>query len=525
MTLEDLARLLRECQLSGRPETTVSGLAYNSRQVRPGDVFVCIQGFRADGLDYAHEAVQRGAVALVVDRMPSFPVGVPFLLVRDARKALAVLAAEFSGRPADGMLVLGVTGTNGKTTTTYLCDAVLRSKGYRPGLLGSIHARVGNQTRRLCNTTPESLDLHRLLAEMRMAGQDSVVMEVSSHALALDRVFGLPFDVAVFTNLTRDHLDFHYEMDAYFRAKLRLFQNLGTRPSRICPPFAILNLDDPYCPRILPALRVPFITYGLHPAAHVRAEDIAASPGGVSYRVVTPIGQRRVKLQLSGLFNVSNSLAAISTGLAQRLSLGEAVEAVESVSGVRGRFELVREGQDFTVVVDYAHTPDGLKSVLDSARQITSDRLIAVFGCGGDRDRAKRSMMGEVAGQTADVVIITSDNPRSESPASILADIRRGGLGTPAAWEAELDRGLAISRAIQMAGPGDTVLIAGKGHETYQILRDRTIEFDDAEVARQAIRLRSNRWGRRDSRAASSSIWTERRRAASSEFPAIKPRT
>lgn len=520
MTLAEMARLLNISQPSG-PSVPVQGLAYDSRAVRPGDVFVCIRGLRENGSDYAREALARGAVAFIVDAEAELPEA-PVLHVPDCRRALARLAAELCGRPADNMLLVGVTGTTGKTTTTHFCEAVLKAKGLRPGLVGSIHARVGDTTRTLANTTPESLDLHHLLADMRDAGHDSVVMEVTSHALALDRVHGMHFDVGVFTNLSRNHLDFHGNLDSYFGSKMRLFHSLGTRERRLCPPFAVLNLDDAYTKRIVPALRVPYITYGLHPDAHVRAEDIQAGPLGVSFRAITPLGQKRVHLQLSGLFNVPNALAAIATGLAQRIELEDTLRAVESVSGLRGRFELVREGQDFTCVVDYASTPDSLRHALESARPITEGRVILVFGCPGERERGRRALMGELAGQLADVVVLTSDNPRSESPASIMADIRKGGVGTPASWEAELDRGLAISRAVAMATPGDTIIIAGKGHETQQILRDGPVPFDDGEVARQAVRLRLNRPGRRDRRNASPALWTEHRRTVSGEMPAVQ---
>lgn len=520
MTLAEMARMLNVSQPSGA-DVPVHGLAYNSRAVRPGDLFVCIRGLREDGSRYAHEALENGAVALLVDHEVELP-DAPTLRVENSRRALALLSAELHGRPADNMLCLGVTGTTGKTTTTHFCEAVLKAKGLKPGLVGSIHAKVGDRTQILANTTPESLELHHLLSDMRSAGHDSVVMEVTSHALALDRVYGMHFDVGIFTNLSRHHLDFHGDLDSYFNSKMRLFLNLGTRERRLCPAYAVLNQDDSYTARIIPALRVPHFTYGFSPEAHVRAEDVLASPHGVGFRVVTPVGQKRIHLKLSGLFNVPNALAAIATGLAQRIEFDEVLRAVESVTGVRGRFELIREGQDFTTVVDYASTPDALRHLLESARPITESRIILVFGCPGERDRGRRGVMGELAGNLADVVILTSDNPHSESPASIMADIRRGGMGTSASWEAELDRGLAISRAIQMAAPGDTVLIAGKGHETEQILKDGPVPFDDVEVARQAVRLRMNKAGRRDRRNAAPGVWTEHRRTVSGEFPALR---
>ena len=487
-SLAELARALETVRLQGDPEVQVADLAYDSREVRPGDLFVCVEGFCSDGHDFAADAVRRGAVALVVERDPE-GVGaeVPRLRVPDSRRALAILAAEMMGHPASRLLTVGITGTNGKTTTSYLVEAVLRARGLTPGLLGTIEARVGGTVRRLANTTPESLDLHRYFSEMERSGQDSVVMEVSSHALALDRTYGIPYDLAVFTNLTQDHLDFHETMENYFQAKLRLFHKLGTCRRRPCTPYAIVNLDDPYGERVLQHLRVPFVTYGTRPEAHVRAQDVEAGPEGLSYTLVTPLGERRVNLQLSGLFNLHNSLAAISVGLALRISLERVVAAVESVRAVPGRFQLVREGQDFTVVVDYAHTPDGLESLLKSARDITSGRLVAVFGCGGDRDRTKRPLMGRLGATLADQVILTSDNPRTEDPDAILAQVLEGAREGTARVEVVSDRAEAIRAAVAGARTGDTVVIAGKGHETYQIFRDRTVHFDDVETAIEAL--------------------------------------
>ncbi len=489
-SLAELVRVLDGAQLQGDPGLQVRDLAYDSRLVQPGDLFVCVEGFRSDGHRFAADAVRRGAVALVVEREPEGVEGVPRILVSDSRQAMAILAAEMMGRPADRLLTVGITGTNGKTTTSYLVEAVLKARGNAPGLLGTIEARVGDSVRRLANTTPESLDLHRLFAEIEGSGQDSVVMEVSSHALALDRTYGIPYDIAVFTNLTQDHLDFHGSMEEYFQAKLRLFHKLGTCSRRPCTPYAVVNLDDPYGEKVIKNPRVPFATYGTRPEAHIRAEDIEAGPDGLSYTVITPLGVSRVNLQLSGLFNLHNSLAAISVGLALRMDLAQVVSAVESVWGVPGRFQLVREGQDFTVVVDYAHTPDGLESLLRSARDITSGQLTAVFGCGGDRDRTKRPLMGEIGATMADRLILTTDNPRTEDPQAILEQIREGARRGAAHVEILADRAEAIRHAIHAARPGDTVVVAGKGHEKTQIFRDHTVRFDDVECALEAIRSR-----------------------------------
>ncbi|HXE72607.1 MAG TPA: UDP-N-acetylmuramoyl-L-alanyl-D-glutamate--2,6-diaminopimelate ligase [Candidatus Nitrosotenuis sp.] len=490
MKLADLARCLEDARLEGDPDVEVKELAYDSREVGPGCLFVCIEGFSTDGHLFAPSALARGAAALVCERDIPGTEGVPRIRVPNTRRALALLSAEMTGRPADHLLTVGITGTNGKTTTAFLTEAVLRARGNRPGLLGTIQAQVGGQVRRLANTTPESLDLHRLFAEMRQARQDSVVMEVSSHALALDRVYGIPYDVGVFTNLSQDHLDFHGDMESYFQAKLRLFHSLGTVRGRPVTPYAVVNIDDEYGRRVLEVLRVPFVTYGFSEEAHVRATEVDVGPDGLGYLLITPLGQSRVDLQLSGLFNVYNSLAAISVGLALRVDLEPAVRAVESVEAVPGRFQLVSEGQDFAVVVDYAHTPAGLASLLRSVREITPGRVVAVYGCGGDRDRSKRPQMGRIGGELADFVVLTSDNPRSEDPMAILAQVEGGLKASGCPYAIQPDREVAISLALHSARPGDTVVIAGKGHETYQIFKDRTIPFDDVEVARRILRER-----------------------------------
>ncbi len=509
MKLADLAAALGVEEMIGDLEQDVVGVAYDSRQVEAGDLFVCVTGFKVDGHDYAFKAVQAGAAALVVERR--LDIDVPQLRVGNARKSLAQAAAMIHGCPANRLLTVGITGTNGKTSTAYLCRSVLRAGGFPAGLIGTIQAHIGDEVRPLKNTTPESADLQGLLAEMVECQQEAVVMEVSSHALSLDRVHALPFDLAIFTNLSQDHLDFHGTMENYFQAKMELFRGLG-QDWRRSTPWAVINRDDAYCERILSEIQVPYITYGFHPEAHVRAEDLEIGPAGVAFTVHSPVGDQRVELQLSGIFSVSNALAAISAGLAQRIELADAVRGVESVPGIRGRFELVREGQDYTVVVDYAHTPDGLENLLSSAREVTRGRLITVFGCGGDRDGQKRPMMGEVAGRLSDLVVVTSDNPRSEDPETILTQIEVGLEPAQASYEKEPDRASAIGRAIGMAQPGDTVVIAGKGHETYQIFADRTVPFDDVEVASQAIRVRMGKGGK--PALASPGLWNERRRVA-----------
>ena len=511
--LDELARVVGGVRLTGQDDTEVRGVDYDSRRIGPGDAFVCVAGFRSDGHRFAPQAVERGARVLFVERPLPELAHVAQVQVESSRRALAALAVHTTGRPADGLTVVGITGTNGKTTSSHYCEAVLRAKGKKPGLIGTIQAKVGERTVPVANTTPESLDLHRLLLEMREAGNDAVAMEVSSHALALDRVHGLPVDVAIFTNLSHDHLDFHTDMEDYFQAKLKLFTGLAYRKGRPAP-FAVVNIDDPAGERIVSSLKVPYITYGTQQRAHIRAEEIELGPEGTAYLLETPVGSSPVELRMSGHFNVMNSLAAVGLGLALRVDLDDIVKALETIATVSGRFELVREGQDFAVVVDYAHTPDGLENVLRAARQVTKGRVLAVYGCGGDRDRTKRPLMGEIGGRLADHVILTSDNPRTEDPHAILQEIQSGMNDRRATLEVESDRTAAIFKAIRMAEPGDTVVIAGKGHETYQILGDKTIDFDDREVARAALRGRYFRGAAR----ARSTSWSERRRLTSLEI-------
>lgn len=488
--LGDLGRVLGDVPVIGQADTRITGVACDSRMVNPGDLFVCVTGFSSDGHRFAKDAVEKGARALIVEREPDGVQGIPYIRVANSRRALAMVSAELMGRPADKMLNIGITGTNGKTTTSYLVEAVMRAKGLNPGLLGTIEAKVGDSKRQLSNTTPESLDLHKMFREMVASGQDSVVMEVSSHALALDRTYQIPYDIAVFTNLTQDHLDFHGDMEDYFWAKAKLFTRLGTYGNRAIGPFAVVNIDDPYAGRLCQLLRhrVPVFTYGTSSHADVRAFDVEAGPGGLSYTLETRLGNRRVDLQLSGMFNLHNSLAAVAVGFALRTELDAIVAAIESVSAIPGRFQLVRAGQPFTVVVDYAHTPDGLDNLLDSVRAITNGRVSLVFGCGGDRDKSKRAKMGAIAAGKADRVIITTDNPRSEEPESIVEQIMQGVSNDKwALVDSVPDRAQAIAKAIDSAAAGDAVVIAGKGHETYQKFSQKTVHFDDVETALECL--------------------------------------
>ncbi len=506
--------VLGEEQAEGRLEQIeVSGVTFDSRQAGPGTLFVCIPGFQVDGHDFARRAVEQGAVALVVERpLEGIPADVVQIQVDDCRRRLGLLAARFYNYPAARLSTVGITGTNGKTSTAFLCEAVLEKAGQAPGLIGTIRAKVGEEERAVKNTTPEASDLQELLKDMVEAGNRSVVMEVSSHALTLHRVGGIEFDVAVFTNLSQDHLDFHGDMQEYFQAKRKLFNCLGSDWSRSAPPYAVLNLDDPRTSQILSDLKVPYITYGFAEDAHVRATDLEFSPEGSRFTVKTPIGDARVHLRLAGAFNVSNALAAIGVGLARRVDLDVAVQALADLEGVPGRFELVREGQDFTVLVDYAHTPDGLENVLAAAREVTAGRLICLFGCGGDRDKTKRAPMGAIAARYADQVFLTSDNPRSEDPLSILEQVEVGLLSEDPELDyiKDVDRAEAIAAAVASARAGDTVVIAGKGHERVQVFADHEVVFDDREVARKAIRARLGKKRRHSTFSTTAALlWTE----------------
>lgn len=453
----------------------VNGIAYDSRQVEPGFVFVAIEGFKTDGHRFIEDAVSRGAAAVVVEKQVTVPQGVSWARIPDTRRGLALMAARFYGFPCDKMKVIGVTGTNGKTTTTHLVKAVYEAAGKKTGLIGTINNMVGDRVLPVKHTTPESVDLQKLLAEMAEEQVEAAVMEVSSHALALHRVEGCRFDLAVFTNITQDHLDFHRDMDDYLAAKMKLFAGAGV---------SVINADDPHARQVIEAGAGKVITYGVEQNADIMARDINVTPGGVSFMVIGAMGAIRVDLQLTGLFNMYNALAAFAVGTEEGFPPGDIKMALEKVEGVPGRFELVNKGQQFAVIVDYAHTPDGLKNILSTAREFTRGRLITVFGCGGDRDRTKRPLMGEIGTSMSDLAVITSDNPRTEDPEKIIEDILEGVTGVGNAdYTVIQDRRSAIAHAIKSARPGDVVVIAGKGHETYQEINGQRFHFDDREEA------------------------------------------
>lgn len=467
----------------------VTGIAYDSRKVEPGFVFVCIEGFKTDGHNYVDSAVKNGAAAVVAAKAVAVPEGVPLILVDNTRVALALLGAAFYDFPSQSLIMLGITGTNGKTTTTHLIEEILKENGKKVGLIGTIKNKIGDQELAVTNTTPESLDLQRLLADMRDAGVSHVVMEVSSHALELQRVAGVEYDLAIFTNITQDHLDFHENMENYLAAKIKLFSGLGKSTGKEHPKYGIINVDDPQSGKIIDQMTAKVITYGINKKAEVQGENIDLRAEGVSFDVAAPQGGLHLALNITGLFNVANSLAAVASAIALGLSLDSVKTALERVPGVAGRLEKVDAGQDFAVLVDYAHTPDSLENILKAAREFTRGRIITVFGCGGDRDRTKRPIMGAASARLSDYTVITSDNPRSEEPLAILGDIEAGvsPLIGKDKYTVIPDRREAIGYALKMAKGQDTVLIAGKGHETYQIVGDKVLPFDDREAARELL--------------------------------------
>jgi UDP-N-acetylmuramoyl-L-alanyl-D-glutamate--2,6-diaminopimelate ligase len=463
----------------------VTGVTHCAGAVKPGFVYVALVGARADGHDFIGEAVTRGAGGIVTSRPVALPPHIAWAVVADGRLALAELAARFFGYPARSLRVIGVTGTNGKTTTTYLIKSILRQAGKSVGLIGTVQAEVGDQVLPVKFTTPEAPELQELLRKMADMGASHAVMEVSSHALTMRRVASVDYSTAVFTNLTQDHLDFHGTMENYFHAKAKLFAEPQARAGKT----AVVNVDDTYGERLTKLCRGQVLSFGLVQKADISAAAIRSSARGSAFNLLTPWGEREVTIVTPGRHNIYNALAAAGASLTEGAGLGD-VERGLRLAGVPGRLEPIDEGQQFAVLVDYAHTPDGLENVLQAAKSFAQGKIILVFGCGGDRDRGKRPLMGEIACRHADIVIITSDNPRSEDPLDIIADILAGISRSERddGLKVEPDRRKAIALAIALAEQGDVVLIAGKGHETTQTTRAGVAHFDDREEARIALR-------------------------------------
>ena len=486
--LNDLFAGCEGARINGRRDIEVRSVAYDSRNVEPGGIFFALRGTKSNGLEFVESALRAGATAVAAESarpefVPAEMVWVELQTGSD-RRVLAQAAANFYGHPANALKLVGVTGTNGKTTTTFLVDAILRAAGFTSGLIGTTGYRTPAGEKPALNTTPESLDLQQMFTEIRDAGGTHATLEASSHALAMDRLTGLHFAVTIFTNLTRDHLDYHKTFEEYFAAKRRLFEGTGAG----APDTAVINIDDPYGPR-LEGLANKTLTYGLKGSPSVTAKKVSLGFGGLRFTAQTPAGKIEVDSPLVGRINVYNILAAIGAAVALEIPNRKIEEGIARLQGVPGRFERIDEGQAFLVVVDYAHTDDALRNLIATVRDISAGaRIITLFGAGGERDRAKRPMMGEAAGSASDLVVLTSDNPRSEDPLLIINDVIVGLQKANANYRIEPDREKAIGIAFDEAREGDIVLLAGKGHETYQVLRDGPIAFDDREKARAILR-------------------------------------
>ena len=480
MRLDETVRDLGDAGIDGDPSIEVRDLAYDSRRAGPGSLFFCVPGERFDGHDHAPAAVAAGAVALIGER--PLGLGVPEVIVPDARAAMPIVAATFLRHPTTELALAGITGTNGKTTTTFLLRDILEGAGRQTGLIGTVMQIVGGVETEAVRTTPEAIDLQSTFREMVDAGDSACVMEVSSHALALGRCDGVDFEVGVFTNLSQDHLDFHSDMEDYFGAKRLLFESR--------PGHSVVNVDDEYGRRLAAEFEAVSFSVEGRQADYV-ASGIEFDPAGSRFTLDTPDGSFRATVRLPGRFNVSNAVAAVAAAVCLGVEPDVAVAGLASAGPVAGRLEPVDEGQEFSVLVDYAHTPDSLENVLEAVRELSRGRVITVVGAGGDRDRTKRPLMGRAAAEGSDLVVVTSDNPRSEEPEAILAEVLEG---VPAEREqiVEVDRFEAIGRAIAAAEPGDVVLVAGKGHEQGQEFADgRKVPFDDREVAREHLRMRA----------------------------------
>ena len=488
MRLEQLIEGINIKCLEGKSDVEISHLNYHSRKIGPGDLFVAMKGYAQDGHDFIGDAVSRGATAvlselapdMVIQKLSRKPNQMPVVIqVSDSRKALSRLAVAFYHTPFHNMNLIGITGTNGKTTTSYLLESILLAAGRKPGVIGTINHRISSSVLKSSVTTPESLDLMKILREMADHSATDVVMEVSSHALDQGRVADCPFHTVLFTNITRDHLDYHHSMDAYFKAKSLLFTGLSDKVS------AIINIDDPRGADLMALTSAEVITYGINNSCDVTAKDVNVSRTGISARLISKkMGECDIRSSLIGNFDIYNIMAAASAAITLGVDLKTIASGIESMKGVPGRMELVPNTRSLTIVVDYAHTPDALEKALEAANQITEGRILTVFGCGGDRDRGKRNEMGRVAGKHSHKVFITSDNPRSEDPIAIAEEIEKGVIASGQKdYVVELEREMAIRMAVESALKNDLVLIAGKGHEDYQIIGNTRRDFDDRLVA------------------------------------------
>lgn len=485
MKFSELITDLSEARITAPSDAEVTGIAYDSRQVKPGFVFIAMKGGSHDGHAFIPAAIQSGACGIIAEHEIDLPSSIGSVIVPNGRRAMGEIAAPFYGHPSRSMRLVGVTGTSGKTTVTHLMQSIFGASGEKAGLIGTIGAKVGNELIPTAHTTPESVDIQRILREMADRGAQAVAMEASSHGLHQGRTLGCEFDCGIFTNIARDHLDYHITFENYLDAKLILFRDY---PKMSDKPFtAVINADDPSADLVRQATVGRVLTFAVNSPADVKAENVEVTDKSVEFDLHYRNSRVRAKLSIGGAFNVYNALSAAAAGLALDVGLADVVVGLSRAKAVPGRFESVECGQNFGVLVDYAHTPDELENVLKTARSLVQNRLIAVFGCGGDRDRGKRPIMGGIGAELADHVIVTSDNPRTEDPDAIIAQIIEGIPAGSAEVDVVSDRREAIHKAISQAQAGDIVVIAGKGHEDYQIFADRTIHFDDREVAREAL--------------------------------------
>ncbi|MCD5390618.1 UDP-N-acetylmuramoyl-L-alanyl-D-glutamate--2,6-diaminopimelate ligase [candidate division NPL-UPA2 bacterium] len=496
MKLKELLKGLEVISVQGNKEQKISAVAYDSKKVEKGSLFACLRGYRLDGHTFISEAIERGATALLTEGGRMDRRDIAYVVVPDTRLALARISDNFYEHPSGRIKVIGVTGTNGKTTTTYLTESILKAAGYRVGLVGTINYRWGERILPAGNTTPQSVDLQRMLSEMVKAKCNYAVLEVSSHSLDQHRVDFIEFDVAVFTNLSLDHLDYHHSLSHYLKAKTKLFRQLREEGVKKEGKISLINIDDRYRRHLLKVAPDKVLTYGIRRRADIRASQISSSLPGLSFQADTPAGSFPVKMKLMGTSNVYNALAAIGVGISQGIKLDSIKEGLETAPGIPGRFELIDCGQDFTVMVDYAHTPSALEGLLRMAKGMARGKIITVFGCGGDRDRSKRPLMGKLSSRYSHLSILTSDNPRSEEPGKIISEIRRGFGRTVKQYWPKVGRGnylvvedrfQAIKEALARARKDDVVIIAGKGHESYQVLKDTVVAFDDREVVRRIL--------------------------------------
>ncbi|RXY99360.1 UDP-N-acetylmuramoyl-L-alanyl-D-glutamate--2,6-diaminopimelate ligase [Fictibacillus sp. S7] len=485
MELKTLVNHLINYKTDDEMNVEITSIEMDSRTAGPGSLFVCIEGYTVDGHNYARQAVENGASAILAEKPLEEIDSVPVVIVNDTKRSLAVLANVFYDHPTTKLHLIGVTGTNGKTTTSHLIEQIFADAGKRTGMIGTIDMKINGVSHKVSNTTPESLFLQKAFKEMNDQKVEAAVMEVSSHALDMGRVRGCDYDIAVFTNLTQDHLDYHKDMETYLRAKGLLFAQLGNTYAGKKEKIAILNRDDKASKEFEKMTAAQILTYGIEQKSDIMAKDIKVTGKGTTFTLVTPFEEKQVSLKLVGKFSVYNVLAAVSATLLSGIPIDSIIRTMENVKGVPGRFETVDEGQCFTVIVDYAHTPDSLENALVTVKEFAVGKVISVVGCGGDRDRTKRPLMAKIAAEYSDIAIFTSDNPRTEDPEAILQDMQAGVEDRE--YKVILDRRDAINYAVNLAEENDIILIAGKGHETYQIIGKDVLDFDDRKVAAEAI--------------------------------------